>query len=198
MLHIVGAGGFGRETLDVALALAIEVAVFLDDVRDGEEVRGLPVRSPTEASPSAPLSVAITDPEARQRLATLLVERGLDPVTLVHPRATIAPETTVGPGCIVLAGAYLSSSVTLGAHVQINYNATIGHDAILGDYATVLPGSHVSGAGHLSEGATVGANAVILQGRTVGADAIVGAGAVVTRDVEPGEVVAGVPARRLR
>jgi acetyltransferase-like isoleucine patch superfamily enzyme len=44
----------------------------------------------------------------------------------------------------------------------------------------------------------IGANAVILGGVTVGDGAVVAAGAVVTKDVEPGAVVAGVPARLVR
>ncbi len=43
-----------------------------------------------------------------------------------------------------------------------------------------------------------GLGAVILCGVTIGEDAMVGAGCVVTKDVAPGEVVAGVPARALR
>jgi acetyltransferase-like isoleucine patch superfamily enzyme len=46
--------------------------------------------------------------------------------------------------------------------------------------------------------ADIGTNATILPGITVGRGAIVGAGAVVTHDVEPFAIVAGVPARFLR
>jgi acetyltransferase-like isoleucine patch superfamily enzyme len=46
--------------------------------------------------------------------------------------------------------------------------------------------------------ADIGVNAVILPGVTIGRGAIVGAGAVVTDDVEPFSVVAGVPARFVR
>jgi acetyltransferase-like isoleucine patch superfamily enzyme len=46
--------------------------------------------------------------------------------------------------------------------------------------------------------ADIGVNAVILPGVTVGKGAIVGAGAVVTGDVEPFSIVAGVPARLVR
>jgi acetyltransferase-like isoleucine patch superfamily enzyme len=41
----------------------------------------------------------------------------------------------------------------------------------------------------------IGVNAIILPNVTIGPDAVVGAGSVVTRDVEPGTVVAGNPAR---
>jgi len=50
----------------------------------------------------------------------------------------------------------------------------------------------------ICRGASIGSGAVIMCGVTVGERALVGAGAVVTRDVPPDTVVAGVPARVLR
>ena len=50
----------------------------------------------------------------------------------------------------------------------------------------------------VEKGASLGSGAVILGGVRIGAKALVGAGAVVTRDVLPGSVVAGVPARERR
>lgn len=49
----------------------------------------------------------------------------------------------------------------------------------------------------IEDGADIGIGAIILPGVSVGRGAIVGAGAVVTRDVEPFSIVAGVPARSI-
>ena len=49
----------------------------------------------------------------------------------------------------------------------------------------------------VKRGASIGSGAAILCGVTIGEDAMIGAGAVVTRDVAPGQTVAGVPARTL-
>jgi sugar O-acyltransferase (sialic acid O-acetyltransferase NeuD family) len=202
LLFIVGAGGFGRETLDAVLAQAegksdlIGLAVsFLDHGRAGQVVRGIHVHSPSDAAAGSEYVVAIADAEARRRLVSQLSTAGLQPRNVVHPSAIIGPETSVGVGCVLLAVSHVSSSVKIGSHVQINYHVTVGHDSIIEDFVTVLPGANVAGAVILKEGCTIGSGAVILPGLTVGPNATVGAGAVVTRDVPGFTIVKGVPAR---
>lgn len=196
-LYIVGAGGLGRETYDAALAAGITVSAFIDEWLTGTVVRGLEVLALAEAPTNAGYVVGIADPRVRRRLVPPLENRGLKPVTVIHPRAIVGPDTRVGLGSLVLGGAHVSSSVRIGRHVQVQYNATIGHDAVLGERVTVLPGANVAGSVFLDEDVTVGSNAVVLGGLKVGRGTLVGAGAVVTRDIGPGIVVVGAPARPL-
>lgn len=188
----------GRETLDVALALGRSVVAFLDDELAGQTVHGLPVLAPSQAPRGDAYLISIANPAVRARLSDLLDSRGLTAVTLVHPSAGLGSEICLAAGCLVHANAYISSSVSIGAHCQVHYNATVGHDATLDDRVTVYPGANVAGSVHLAEDVTIGSNAVVLEGLTVGPGGFIGAGAVVTRDVAPGLVVIGSPARPLK
>ncbi|HEY9848469.1 MAG TPA: acyltransferase [Leptolyngbyaceae cyanobacterium] len=91
-------------------------------------------------------------------------------------------------------------------------------DLIIEDYVGWGPGAKVLGSSHtglpidvpiiqtdleikpvkVETGADIGMNALILPGVTIGKGSIVGAGAVVTKDVPPYAIVAGVPAKFLR
>ena len=139
-LYLAGAGGVGREALDVALAQGRRIVAFLDDELAGQTVRGLPVLAPSEAPRGEGYLIAIADPAARARLSDLLDRRGMTAVTLIHRTAAVGPETSLAAGCLVHANAYISSSVSIGAHCQVHYNATIGHDATLDERVTVYPG----------------------------------------------------------
>ena len=107
----------------------------------------------------------------------------------------------------------------IGAHTWIGPQSYLDcRDLELGEYVGWGPGAKVLGSEHtglpadlpiiqtdlvikpvrVHDGADIGVNAVLLPGITVGRSAIVGAGAVVTKDVAPYAIVAGVPARFLR
>jgi sugar O-acyltransferase (sialic acid O-acetyltransferase NeuD family) len=207
---VVGAAGFGRETLDVLEAMIaagadLEIVGVLDDGIAEADRQRLAERGAhylgTRAGwlPAAPAGLSyllgIGDPGIRRRLAAELEAAGLRPFTAVHPSANFGARTTVAEGAVVCAGAAISNNVRLGRHVQVNPNATIGHDADLRDFVSVNPAAVISGAVVLDEGTLVGAAATVLQNLTVGGGSVVGAGAVVTRDVPPGVVVVGVPGR---
>lgn len=86
--------------------------------------------------------------------------------------------------------------VRLGNNVTLSSCALIGHDASSGVIGRAL-GRKFDAVGKIEirDNVFVGYGAILLPGITIGPNAIVAAGAVVVRDVPPGTVVGGVPAR---
>ncbi|MEV6875326.1 NeuD/PglB/VioB family sugar acetyltransferase [Amycolatopsis sp. NPDC051128] len=196
-MHVVGAGGLGRETLDALFALGLDASelVLVDDHPPAAELYGVPVRRPEEVIGVGHFVVAIGDPTVRRAVAGRVLRRGLLPTSVVHPRATLAHDVTVPDGCLVLANAFVSTNVRLAPHTQVHYNATVGHDSVLEAFVTVLPGANVAGNVVLRTGVTLGSNSCVLPGLEVGARTLVGAGAVVTTHHPADRVLVGVPAR---
>jgi sugar O-acyltransferase (sialic acid O-acetyltransferase NeuD family) len=207
-LVIVGAGGFGREVLDVVEAMnsehrVLNVLGYLDDDLKRDLVlvrgRGLDLLGPISLLKEidAEYVIGIGCSEVRRRIDDFATKIGRQPATLVHPSATFGADVHLGRGSIICSHVSVTTNVRLGRHVQLHVNCTIGHDVVAGDYVTVLPGATVGGAVTLEEGATVGTNAAIIQGVSVGRMATIGAGAAVIRSVPEGLAFGGVPARNL-
>jgi acetyltransferase-like isoleucine patch superfamily enzyme len=89
--------------------------------------------------------------------------------------------------------------VTIGDDVTISHDVDfITHDGGLRVVRDRWPGAYVYAPITIGHRAFIGAHAVLMPGVTIGDGAVVGVGSVVTRDVPPGTVVAGVPARPVR
>lgn len=123
-----------------------------------------------------------------------LLAHGASLRSVCHPAATVSPSASIGPGSVVLAGAIIGPRATLGRSVIINHAASVDHDCRIGDYSNISPGARFGGCVTTGPRTFIGINASVLQGVYIEADATVGAGAVVTRRVEEGATVVGVPA----
>lgn len=127
----------------------------------------------------------------------------------------------IGEGSALLMDLYLyirgrtrpgERGITIGRRSVINQQCCLdGRGGLaIGDYVDISPGVWILTDSHdmhdplfreilapvkIGNHAWIGSRALVLPGVTVGEGAVVAAGAVVTRDVEPYAVVAGVPAR---
>lgn len=207
---VIGASGFGRECLDVILAMKesgtrLNLVGVLDDRPSEANLQRLEQRDVSylggverwlaNAHAECRAVVGVGSPPIRESLTRALVHAGIQPQTLVHPDARIGSIVSIGAGAVICSGATVSTNVTIGGFVHLNPNVTIGHDAVLHDFVSINPGAIVSGEVRVGGRTLVGAGAVILQGLEIGADSTIGAGAVVTRDVPDSVVVKGVPGR---
>jgi sugar O-acyltransferase (sialic acid O-acetyltransferase NeuD family) len=203
-LVIIGAGGHGRETLDIVEACnavtptydfvgfcADQYELALIDRRHVEVLGGVDALQTTVAA----YVIGIGTSETRRDLDAQVSGFGREAAVLAHPSSSCGSDLRLAPGVILAAGARVTTNVTLGRHTHLNVNAVVSHDCQVADYVTLSPGVLVNGTVTLGEGVFLGTGAVVLPGRTVGAWARIGAGAVVTEDVASGQTVVGVPAR---
>ncbi len=108
-------------------------------------------------------------------------------------------DATVGRRCKISSHTFICSGVLIEDEVFIGHGVVFINDrnprATRADGAPQDEGDWRIERTVVRRGASIGSGCVILCGIEIGARAMVGAGAVVTRDVPPGAVVAGNPAR---
>jgi acetyltransferase-like isoleucine patch superfamily enzyme len=127
---------------------------------------------------------------------------------------TIGDDTKIGTFVEIQKHAHIGARCKISSHSFICEGVTIEDECFVGHHVCftndLYPRATSQSGGLQTEddwkvvptlvkrGASIGSGAIILAGVTIGQRAIVGAGAVITKDVAPDTIVAGVPARMIR
>jgi sugar O-acyltransferase (sialic acid O-acetyltransferase NeuD family) len=168
------------------------------------EYRGIPCLGGWDAFlawPEKPAFIVSIGPGGgmvRLDIHEAIKQRGLQPITAIHRTAFVAGNAVIGEGSQVYAQAAVCVDVQVGKCCIVNTRASVDHECIIGDGATIGPGAVLAGLVRVGKNADIYTGAVILPRVSIGDDAIVGAGAVVLKDVPPGAVVVGNPARIIK
>jgi len=89
--------------------------------------------------------------------------------------------------------------ITLGDHVTITEGVLFStHDGGVWTLRDEFPDIDIFGRITVGTNVFIGFNSIILPGVAIGDNCVVGAGSVVTRDIPPGSVAAGTPAKVIR
>ncbi|SFC73876.1 acetyltransferase [Tropicimonas isoalkanivorans] len=185
-----------------ALEASYRITAILDDnpALQGTAFEGVPIRPMAEATafPDARFLFLIGSERTFRIRHEIVARLGLPAsrfATVVHPSAAVSRFATLGHGVGIYAGAVVTSNAVIGEHVLILPQTVVHHDVTIGACSLVGSGCILAGGVQVGERCYIGSGSRIRPGITVGGGSLVGMGAVVTRDVAPGSVVAGVPAR---
>ncbi|RLL85547.1 2,3,4,5-tetrahydropyridine-2,6-dicarboxylate N-acetyltransferase [Mesotoga sp. BH458_6_3_2_1] len=124
----------------------------------------------------------------------------------IEPGAIIRDLVEIGDNAVIMMGAVLNVGAVIGKGTMIDMNVVVGGRAIIGADCHIGAGAVVAGVVEppsatpviIEDNVLVGANAVILEGVRIGTNSVIGAGAVVTKDVPPFSVAAGMPAKVIK
>lgn len=207
---IIGAGGSGRELLDVIDAVnqdepQYKVLGYIVDPQYGSPgtlINEKPILGGfdwlSKRSKEILAICGVGPSHHRYQLVRRAEAIGCRFFSVIHPTAVVTRWIHLGEGVVIAAGSVLTNQIRIGNHVQINLGCTIGHDAILEDFVTLAPGVHISGNVTLREGAYVGTGSNLIQKLEIGEWSTIGAGSAVVRDVPANMTAVGVPAKAVK
>lgn len=124
----------------------------------------------------------------------------------IEPGAIIRDQVAIGKNAVIMMGAIINIGAEIGDDTMIDMGVVLGGRAIVGKHCHIGAGSVLAGViepasakpVQIDDDVVIGANAVVIEGIHVGKGAVIAAGAIVTKDVEPYTMVAGVPAKVIK
>ena len=119
---------------------------------------------------------------------------------LIREKTKIGDNVLVGTNSVIDGDCIIGNNVSIQTGAYITRYTTVEDDVFLGPFCVTTNDKYMEYGVTLKgpiikQKARIGANATIMPGITIGENAVIGAGAVVTKNVEANEIVAGVPAR---
>jgi len=207
-LFIIGAGNFGR-------VLENWLSLIDDSSRDWELSGYLHYqidKSPLDGFPTD-LSIVgdwrnfnfidsdlcvmgTSDPTWKKRVYDHLKSK-VNFFTFIDPTVGLNPRfVNIGEGAVICRNCVISSNVHIGRLVTICMGSQIGHDAVIGDYTSLMGSVDISGHVKVGESVLLGSKTAVIPHKRICSGANVGAGSIVIRSIKDNKkTYFGNPAR---
>lgn len=141
--------------------------------------------------------LGIGDNAARQRIASIIIQKGESLASVIHPSAGISSTAKIGAGFFGSRNISVNALSVIGNYAILNTGCIVEHGCILGEAVHIAPGAVLAGDVRIGDRSFIGANAVVKQGITIGKDVVIGAGTVVITDIPDDTRYVGNPARQI-
>ena len=204
VLAIYGAGGLGREVLELARIInrsekRWDRLVFIDDGNVEAIVSGCEVYSYESAreefKTNLEVIVGIGEPLTRKMIYEKLNKDCITTPNLIHPDVYIPESAKIGFGVIIQIGCFISCNVLINNYTYIHPHCNIGHDDILDEGCMISGFCNIGGEVKIGKWTYLGLSTAIKQTVKVGDYSIIGMGSVVLKDIPDEMIALGNPAR---
>ncbi len=141
------------------------------------------------------------DSKIRTELSKKIISKGGLVPTLIHPTSIISKFAKISDvGVYISAFSFVQADSFVGDNTVILSHVNISHTTHIGKGCFLAGGSIIGAYTNMEDNVFIGQGALSISGKvaTIGHDAYVGARSLLTKNVPPNTVVAGIPAKVIR
>jgi sugar O-acyltransferase (sialic acid O-acetyltransferase NeuD family) len=206
-LFIYGAGGTGRELLDIHYSTIKDKIdkkniYFVDDNKAGSIIDGVKILDFMSTIHMGKYNnkyvIAIGEPITRNLLFNKIIINGFCGFNLIHKSTEISDSAVFGEGIVVYANSIISSNTNISNNVMIQFNTVIGHDVAINESSVVSSGVVIGGGVEVGKNTFIGMGVILKENIKIGSNSIIGMGSVVYNDIPSDVIALGNPARPMR
>jgi sugar O-acyltransferase (sialic acid O-acetyltransferase NeuD family) len=154
-----------------------------------------------EVPPQAAAMLVATGPSAanqnRARFYAAAKTKGYTLISHVSPKAIVWPGVPIGENSVIFEGCILEPFTSVGDDTILWSGVLVAHHSQIGNHCFLAPRVAISGRVVVEDHCFLGINSTVRDHVRIGAGCVVGAGALITKDTEPGSVYASPRSQRI-